>query len=256
MSDFLTSEALDQLRSLTTDLKRLRKMAGAVVTAESHWDLKALRQRLPELAKTLDELTEGTRQAQASLSGWSLAADETTVTAYESALRDAAARADLSLSGEFPSFETFPLSFRIDLAQEQVTIGRRQKRNALRPDAVVAEIQSQVKRLNRSSFNATRFLKALTEAHRLLLKSGKGQGTSVFLLDIYDLLSLRTGAAGYSRQEFIWDIHRLRRDSDLVYEGHRLSFVNSKRRTLEIPNSHGGVEVFSMLEVEELEDGA
>lgn len=242
-------------RTLAKTLARMRRLSQQVVRASERWDLRQIRQRLPELQAAVAEVSSSVRDAEELLADWSATASVEGVASYAASFERAARQLRLPLSGEFPEYEVFPLTVRLDLAGEQATIGRR-KTSTLEPSALVREVQRQHQAVHSSSFNGRRFIQSLVMAHELLKASGKAKGRAVQLSEIYRLFTLRTGNAGYSKQEFAFDIYRLRRESDLLYEGQRLSFEHAKSGGIPVPNAQGGVEMFGTLEVWEVAGGA
>lgn len=245
-------DVLESWKQLTGKLARLRRLAQQVEKAAQRWDVRQLRQRLPELSAATAETTVEVRSAEAALAEWSPAQSAQSVAAYAEDLARTAVQLKLSLSGEFPEYEAFPLAVRVDLAAEHVAIGRRRV-SGLEPSALLREVQRSHQALHRSSFNARRFMQSLASAHELLKKSGAAKGNAVPLSDIYDLLTLRSGSSAYTRQEFAFDIYRLRRESDLLYGRYQISFQHARRGGIPVPNAQGGVELFGALELWEVE---
>ncbi|MDA8344172.1 MAG: hypothetical protein M0Z66_01680 [Thermaerobacter sp.] len=239
-------------KTLGRALAKERRLSQQVMKASERWDLRQLRQRLPELEAAAAEVAASAQNAERLLADWSAAASSDGVSSYAVALEQAVRQSRLPLNGEFPEYEVFPLALRLDLSGEQATIGRR-KTSTLEPSALAREVQRLYQALHSSSFNARRFIEALVESHELLKASGKAKGRAVQLSQIYGLLTLRTGSAGYTKQEFAFDIYRLRRESDLVHAGKRLAFQHAKNGGTAVPNAQGGVDMFGTLEVWEVE---
>ena len=242
------TQLLDSWRSLDKTLAKVRKLSQQVSKATEQWDIRQLRQRLPELGSAIADASSVVLSAQEQLELWSPTSSTEAVAAYAAALERAARQLKLPLSGEFPEYEVFPLTVRLDLAGESATVARR-KTTVLEPSALLRHVQRQHQAVHSSAFNANRFMQSLVAAHTLLKDSGKAKGHGVLLTEIYRLLTIRTGSAGYSKQEFAFDIFRLRRESDLVYEGQRLTFMHPKSGGIPVPNSQGGVEMFGTLEL-------
>jgi hypothetical protein len=78
---------------------------------------------------------------------------------FEAACREA----KLPLEGYFPSYFVFPLPVRVDQEGPSVMINRKRV-GSLRPSALVAAIQEERDRLERSPFNAGEFIGALFSA--------------------------------------------------------------------------------------------
>lgn len=251
-SALMPQEIVDSWKELSSKLARLRRVAQQVDKASGRWDLRQLRQRLPELSQAAADAAGSAREADLLLSAWTTPEAGAAIAAYAAEIERAARQARLPLTGDFPEYEAFPLTIRVDLPGEQVLVGRR-RLGTLEPAALVRELQRQFQAVHSSSFNARRFMQSLVRSYDLLIGSGSAKGRGVQLLDIYGVLTLRTGTAGYSRQEFAFDIFRLRRESDLTFEGRRLAFMNARRGGIPVPSAQGKVEMFGTLEVREVE---
>gem|GEM_PF-1802844 len=246
-------EVLATWKTLATVMARFRRLSQQAEKATQRWDLRLLRQRVPEVAQAASEVEAAARAAEAALAGFS-AADSTPAAAqYAEEIARAASQLRLPLQGAFPEYEAFPLKVTVDLVGEQATIGRR-RTTTLEPLALMREVQARHQALHRSNFNAKRFMRALVEAYDLLKRAGKAKGMDVPLLAIYEMLTLRGGAGEYTRAEFAFDIYRLRRESDMMYDGRRrLSFLNGRTGNFPVPNAKGGVDPLSALSIAEVE---
>jgi len=235
-------EALEaNLRDLAAALKSLEGQAKALRTAAGTWDFRRLRQRLPELLEALSAIEKLGERFRGELQRFGLQDFGPAVETYVRLLTAEAGRLGLDLAGEYPDFTAFPVELHVRLADEQVRIGKKTA-STLEPHTVVQALQKEQARLHRSSFNAQRFMKSLVAAYDLLApeREGRASASSVSLLKIHDVLTLRTGKADYSRQAFAFDIYRLRRTTDLVFEGKRqLQFEHGRRSTVDVPTGRG-----------------
>ncbi|MCY0875362.1 MAG: hypothetical protein OWT28_03690 [Firmicutes bacterium] len=163
-----------------------------------------------------------------------------------------------SVEGQFPTFRVFPIEIKADLANDSVTINNRLVRS-LHPTAIAKLVDKEIIRLHRERFNATQFARALVRASEVLLaerrweeKDHKGSAT-VLLREIHTLLAVRTGGgmSGYSLNQFIFDLYRLRTQTDLTIDGRRLVFQQTRlaKDTLVIPLPGGQKEILGALEV-------
>lgn len=154
------------------------------------------------------------------------------------------------LSGEFPTYEAFPVEVRFHLDERVVLVNNRTV-PLLRPSVVVAYIRRVRDRLHAETFHARRFRQALLRAYDLL--SGAPRAP-VPLRAIHELLSLRQGggASGYSLRQFAFDIYRVRQES-LVEGKRRLSFIHgrSPRNAVVVPVGGGETENLVALQVQE-----
>jgi hypothetical protein len=172
------------------------------------------------------------------------------------------------VDGEYPAFRVFPVELKVDFAHNLVQINNRTVR-VLHPGAVAGLVNQEVTRLNKERFNINLFMRAMVRAYDVLLaerqligleKGNKNVAKSVPLRQIHSILSVRSGAAGYSQSQFAFDIYRLRTDSNLVFEGRRLVFESTRNASgsVVIPLPGGQKENIGSLEiveVEGLEDG-
>jgi len=231
-------ESLDALHNRLKDAQA--GMARAMRAQETH-EVSYLRSRLASVGEALAAAQEALEAAALALAA--APPGHAVGPGYGPALEAELRRANLAFEGAYPEYEVFPLLVRVNPEGEWVRIGRKTVQT-LDPRTVVRAVEREHRRLHRSAFNANRFLGAVATCYDAL---SRGQaGAAVALIDIYGLLSARTGPAGYTRQEFAFDIFRVRRQSDLVVDGRRLAFVHGKKGTkIAVPRAQGGVEEFT-----------
>lgn len=231
------------LAALHDRLSTLRSAAGRLIRAREEYDLAALRTRLPALPEVLGAVVEAADDARRALEatppGTALGPD------YPAALEAELRRLGLGFEGEFPDYEIFPLTLRVNAEAETVRIGRRTLQ-ALDARAVARAVQREHRRLHASNFNAGRFFDALSLCYDAL--SGGDLGATVPLAAVYRLLSARTGSAGYTRQEFGFDIYRLRRQADQLDKPRQVEFSHGKSgHRFPVPRAQGGTELFGAM---------
>lgn len=248
---FLTAELEGAMAEASQQTGKLRRQLAQIDKCIKAWDLKQLRQRLPEVKAALAEAGESASRLDTSLGAFEPSVQGSGLDDYTARLAEATRQAKVTLTGEFPEFEAFPLRIHLDLGQEQVIIGRK-RTTALEPRQLARSIAEAQNRLHSSSFNARRFMQALLTYYDLLAQADRTTGRQARLIDIYSLMSARTGGGGYSRLEFAFDIYRLRRESDMVQDGRRLSFGNTRQGNFSVPNGRGGVDLLGSLEVVEV----
>ncbi len=251
----LPDDVLDSWKKLDSAVARFRRLSQQVTKAAGRWDLRLLRQRLPETIQLAAEVTAAAEAADAALAAWSAGSAPSAIASYAAELKRAAAQLRLPLQGDFPDYEVFPLKVSLDLQGEQAAIGRR-RTTTLEPLALMREVQARHQALHRSSFNANRFMKALTSAHDLLHEAGRAKGMDVSLGAIYEVLTMRSGTGDYTKNEFAFDIYRLRRESNMVYNHKQLSFLNGRSGNFAVPNSKGGSDPLGILRLAEVEGDA
>ena len=244
-------EVVESWKRLIGSVAKFRRLSQQVEKATQRWDFRLLRQRVPEVALAAADVEAAARSAEAALATWNTTDASSAVSGYAEEIERAAAQLRLPLQGEFPDYEAFPLKVTVDLLNEQVTISRR-KTTTLEPTALMREVQARHQALHRSSFNARRFMHALVEAYDLLKEAGRAKLMDVSLLAIYDMLTLRSGTGDYTKAEFAFDIYRLRRESDMLYDGRQLSFLNGRKGNIPVPSAKGGVDLLGILRLVEV----
>ncbi len=245
------------MEALAQSLTQVRTAAARVVRAQGARETAGLRVRVPALHEVLSTALlaadDAARALERTPPGGSI------FPGYASALEDEFRRAGLDFEGQFPEYEMFPLTVRINPESETVRIGRKTVQ-ALDPRTLARMIQAEVRRLHRSSFNADRFLRALALCYDAL--SHGTLGATVPLIEVYKLLSVRTGSVGYTRQEFAFDIYRVRRQSDMLLDDkdsgendgkRKLEFIHGKKGSkIAVPRSQGGVEEFTAIVINQV----
>lgn len=240
------------LTALHDRLCTLRSAAARLIRAGEERELVALRTRLPALPEVLAAAVEAADDARRALEATPPGA--TLGPGYPAALEGEFRRLGLAFEGEFPDYEIFPLTVRVNPAAETVRIGRRTLQ-ALDARAVARAVQREHRRLYTSSFNVGRFFDALSLCYDAL--SGGDLGATVPLLDVYRLLSARTGSAGYTRQEFGFDIYRLRRQADQLAKPRQIEFSHGKSgQRFPVPRVQGGTELFGAMVMRRVAGGA
>lgn len=249
----LPDEMLESWKEFASAAGRLQRISRQIGKAAERWDLRLLRQRLPEAAQLAQDVAAAAQRADVLLSGWTAQDAPAGLGAYAEAIERAAQQLRLPLQGAFPEYEVFPLKIALDLSSEQATVSRR-RTSTLEPQALLREVQARHQALHRSSFNQNRFMKALTAAHKLLRQAGGSKSMDVSLLAIHEVLTMRSGAGDYTKSEFAFDIYRLRRESDMVYDHQKLSFLNGRSGNLAVPNAKGGTDALGILRLVKVED--
>jgi hypothetical protein len=237
-----------ELKTVAEEMARVRRTVQQVARLSASWDLRTLRQRLPEARNRLREAAELLAALGDRLEADGEAALVRAAAAYRDRFLAEAQAQGLKPQGTFPEYEIFPLKVVFDLSGGSVSIGR-ERLTALEPKAVARALRRASDRLHRSSFNAGRFMRALLAYHELLEAAGRTRGRRSRLIDIYRLMSAPSGTAAYSRQDFAFAIYRLRRESDLVCEGRQLAFGHAREGGFTVPTGRGDVENLAWLEV-------
>ena len=210
-----------QAATLVGSLRALRKQAAGGVLA-------GLSRRLEQLPASAEPLTEALRAAGAS---FDYDADAALADgSYLRELQEAAAAKGLVLVERDGRITAFPLLLKLEPGVPAVRVGRKLERQ-IRPGMLTGLLK---KAQESSQFNAEAFLemvfRAATHIARADARADEPRtGAVVGLLDVYDLLTLRPGAAAdYPREAFAVDILRLDRAPDTrTRRGHGFSLPAS-----------------------------
>jgi hypothetical protein len=231
-----------QAKAVLSGLRAVRRQAATGMIA-------GLSRRLEQLPSTIEPLAETVRAAEASF-GYDVEA-AFAGGAYLKELQTAAAAKGVVLVEREGRITAFPLLLKLEPGIPGVRIGRRLERQ-LRPNILTSLLK---KAQDSSAFNAEAFLemlfKAATHLSRTDTRSVEPKpGAVVALADIYELLTLRPGAAAdYPREAFAVDLLRLDRAPDTrTRSGHSFSLPASTgskgRNRLTVYDEQGAEHVF------------
>jgi len=214
--DAALAAAETRAKAVLSGVKSLRKLAASGTLA-------GLARRLEQLPASAEPLAEALRTASTSFAYDAEA--EFAGGTYLRELMAAAAAKNLVLVERDGRITAFPLLLKLEPATPAVRVGRKLER-AIRP-AVLAGLLKKAQ--ESSAFNAEAFLETLYKAATHLAGGERGPGKVIALLDIYELLTLRPGAAlDYTREAFAVDVLRLDRAPDTrTKRGHRFSMPAS-----------------------------
>ena len=224
-----------ELSRLDTALSGAEKNAQAVVSAvralrrqATTGVLAGLLRRLEQLPAMAEPLSESLASASHSFTYDIEAAVQSGT--YLEELQEAAKAKGLVLVERDGRITAFPLLLKLEPGVPAVRVGRKLERQ-MRPAVLTTLLK---KAQDSSAFNAEAFLdmlfKAATHIARADARADEPRaGAVVPLLDIYELLTLRPGAAAeYPREAFAVDILRLDRAPDTrTRRGHRFSLPAS-----------------------------
>ncbi len=245
-----------QLEALVKTLERAGKLKRVGQQVEL-MNLVDLRKQLDDVVRLGDDLQMAARSLQTQLASFRIAPAAEQQAEWMERFRQAFTPGYPPLEGAFPTLKMFPVEVRVDFEHELVLVNNRTVRT-LHPEAVAKRVMRTLDRLNNERFNAVPFARALLRIYDLLMYEAKdkGKGTApgrgVPLQSVYELLSARVGASGYSKSQFAFDIYRLRRTPELVVEGRRLVFASSRNRgAVVITEPNGHTDSFGALEVVE-----
>ena len=229
-------------KAVLSSVRTLRRQAATGIVA-------GLPRRLEQLPASAEPLVEALRSAGTS---FDYDAEVAFVDgSYLRELQGAAAACGLVLVEQDGRITAFPLLLKLEPAIPAVRVGRRLERQ-IRPSVLTAML----KRAQESSaFNAEAFLDMLFRAATHLTRAGSRAddpppGAVAPLLDVYELLTLRPGAAvDYPREAFAVDLLRLDQAPDTrTRRGHRFSLPASTgskgRQRLAVYDEHGAEHVY------------
>lgn len=156
METYLDSQLAPAADQLNRRARRVATLSARLTKAVAEGDLRAAESTLRDLQGL--PLEETLAPVQETLAGFDYREylEQRFAAEFEAACREA----KLPLEGHFPSYSVFPLSIRVDLDNPSVLINRK-RCGMLRPSAVVAAVETERDRLERSPFNAAEFLGAL-----------------------------------------------------------------------------------------------
>lgn len=217
-----------------------------------------MQKQLDDAIRFMEEASQKARALLQTVAQYSVITTETDRDEWTRLFVESCHGLGRSVEGQFPTFRVFPIEVKAELANDSVTINNRLVRS-LHPKAIAKLVDKEITRLHRERFNTTQFARALVRATEVLLaqrrweeKDQKGS-SSVLLKEIHALLAVRTGAgvSGYSLNQFIFDLYRLRTQTDLTIDGKRLVFQQTRlaKDMLVIPLPGGQKEILGALEV-------
>jgi hypothetical protein len=251
--DTALAAAERQARAALAGIKALRRQAAGGILA-------GLARRLEQLPQLAAPLAEALRLAAGSFAYDAEASFASG--AYLRELQQAAAARGLVLVERDGRITAFPLLLRLEPGVPGVRVGRRLERQ-LRPSVLTALLK---RAQDGAAFNAETFLEMLFRAATLLARAdaraeAPRPGAVVPLADIYDLLTLRPGAAAdYPREAFAVDLLRLDRAPDTrTKRGHRFSLPASTgskgRGRLAVYDEQGAEHVYVGIAFQPPRDG-
>lgn len=231
-----------QTKVVLSGLRALRRQAATGVIA-------GLSRKLEQLPAAAEPLTAALAAASASFTYDAEAA--LADGRYLKELLAAAETKELVLVERDGRITAFPLLLKLEPAIPAVRVGRKLERQ-IRPGVLTSLLK---KAQESSVFNAEAFLETLFKATTHLARTDQrsdepGDGAVISLLDVYELLTLRPGAATeYPREAFAVDVLRLDRAPDTrTKRGHHFSLpasTGSKGRSrLTVYDEHGAEHVY------------
>ena len=221
-------------------LKRLIRNWAVMKKSLDDWDFKTSRQSLETLTTELSQVEEQW-VAQAAVLKQAIEVDQGFVDSdeYPAAVEAALKAVGVPVRGEFPNYEfpPFKLVFNVEQGNIRLSVGRRsQQTKAFAPQQLAPWVEGQYRKVIESKFDATRFCRELLSAYEMLNRLMLNQetiawGNSVLLKDIYRLLTLKqTTRQDYPEALFVFDLARLKEQSEIVYEKYQFDLEPSRNQ--------------------------
>jgi hypothetical protein len=173
---------------------------------------------------------------------------------YKIRLDAALKNTGMPISGEFPQYEAIPfkLTINTDAMEARMAFGRKaQKTTTMNPEVLATWASAIYKKTVGKKFDTSVFMKDLLEAYlyanRLTFRDGEVLwGKAVPLELIYTLFSVkRSVRAEYSKIAFMYELGRLKENSDLSLEGYQFEFGFARNQS----NSQGRESTISSLTI-------
>jgi len=162
---------------------------------------------------------------------------------YAQQMLDLCKKEDVDVIGDYPNYEMFPFSVRLDAENQELYIDRK-KTVCLRPVALVQRLKTSREKLLKASFNANQFASELAKAYDLALKdANKPEGHDLYLTKIYQyMVPMSRFRREYDLQSFSFDIARLFSCEDFeLKDGRQFQFGPSRinKKAIRILDSEG-----------------
>jgi hypothetical protein len=218
--------AADQLNRRA---RRVATLSGRLTKAVADGDMRTVEATIRDLqALPLDETLTAASNALEAFNYREYLSDGFAAD-FEAACREA----KLPLEGHFPACFVFPISVRVDVENPSVLINRRRV-GMLRPSSLVAAIEQERDRLERSPFNAAEFLGALFAVwDRMNAQQSVKNNVRVrhpqSLKQVYrELVPFARWRRDYPESFFAYDIQRLLLSHETHYNGWQCSLEKGR----------------------------
>lgn len=190
-------------------LASLQKLYKSLCREMESGDMKSFARDISVMKETADSLTSSLEEL------WSIVEAFDARTYFESGefteqMLAFCQEKGVDVRGEFPVYEMFPYRVKVDAENQDLYLDRK-KVQCMRPLSFVETVQKGQEKLNKASFNAQTFVNELSDAYDLaVMKSGKVQGTDIYLTNLYKFLApMSRFRKDYDQQNFAFDLARL-----------------------------------------------
>ncbi|SHH03581.1 hypothetical protein SAMN02745221_01524 [Thermosyntropha lipolytica DSM 11003] len=231
--------------------KRMVQILGEVQKKEGEWNWKEGEKKLKEAEEIFRDISaswETYREEQAlrlqGLRSMVLAPE------YGKRLEEELKKNQLAVAGSFPEYMVPPLKLVIDTANMEIRVMYGKKKKvlyALEPEKAAREIAQYWQKITRGRFNREEFVQALLAAYQYANREVYREkevlwGRAVPLETIYSILTLHRGfRREYTREQFMFDIARVRESLGAGIAGYRLEFgyARHQERAMVVIDSQG-----------------
>lgn len=231
------------------------------------WNLKAASQAVDKIDPLVSELPALWQDAKDELEVQiNLIRREIESPVYAETLERELKASGVPISGTFPSYmmPPFKLSISIDSLEARLSMGRKNEKTAeLSPARLAQWVAIRYKKVTSRRFNANAFLKDLLEAYHIanrlnFRESVPIYGRAVPLMELYDILTLKSGARQeYPSQFFVFDLGLLKESGVMKTDqfSYELGFAKDQKRAIVVVDSSGREDRVSSLAIHKIEGG-
>lgn len=253
--DRLLSETISEdLKKLKDSFSKLTTARRTILSGIETGDLDKVLNALTRLNELKNQEILYCNNIQAVISSFNFA-DYCRNGFHEDFMR-ACSESGVVVSGNSPDYEVFPFLVRVIPDEKCVLINKR-KVKGLKLSNIVKEIKKEHKILMDSPFGATDFLKALSNSYQQLANQKGLKGQPMPLTEIYDLLTpMGRWKREYPKRLFAFDIYRLIRSDQIIYNGRRCEFGFTRyiQRAFRVVNEFGQEAYYGSLNFRIVED--
>lgn len=256
---------IEKTATLNTSITALSKNWHALRDVGKTWNLKAASQameKLNPLSSDFDGIWQAAREELATQ--LDAIRDELVSPAYATVLEKALKASGVPITGSFPSYmlPPFKLTVSTDTLEARLSMGRKNERTSeLAPEKLAQWVAIRYKKVTQRRFNSQAFLKDLLEAYHIanrlnFRETSPKFGLAVPLMELYDILTLRTGARQeYPSQFFIFDLGLLMESGAMETDRYRFELGTAKeqKRAIVVVDGKGNDHRVSSLTVHEKE---
>lgn len=219
-----------KLKDAATGAQRSYK---AIAKYTENGDIKALQKEVANYKNYIDAQSEAQEELDGIIQSFD-AVEYVSDGDFAGQLLDACNEQNVDIIGDYPSYEVFPYTLKVDAEDSSVTLSKK-KIACIRPEVLVAMLKTNVDRLMKSSFNAQAFLEELYNAYVLFtLKGKKKEGADLFLLDLYNyMVPMKRFRKDYDKQAFAYELSRLYSDKSVTQTSSGMKFQLGESRKAE-----------------------